>query len=183
MSEIITLYKNSQSISFLCAKDKRLAKLIDMVGSITYKPYDDPYEFLVGQIINQMLSNKVADVIFRRLETLCGGKISPGAINALTDAAIKSIGTATSKVNYIRSVTDAVINNTVNFQAFADMDDKAVMDRLTSIRGVGAWAAKMYLIFSLNRPDVHPYEDIAFLQTYKWLYKTEDVSPVAIIKR
>lgn len=57
------------------------------------------------------------------------------------------------------------------------------MKELTRLRGIGTWSAKMYLIFTLDRKDVLPYEDVAFLQTYAWLYKTDDLRPAAIIKR
>ena len=63
------------------------------------------------------------------------------------------------------------------------MTDDEVMRKLTSIRGIGNWSAKMYLIFALDRKDILPYEDTAFLQAYSWLYKTNDYSPEAVKKR
>ena len=54
---------------------------------------------------------------------------------------------------------------------------------LTKIRGIGTWTAKMYLLFVLQRSDVLPIEDVAFLQGYKWLYRTDDVSKDSVIKR
>ena len=78
MSEIITLDMNTPSVQYLCKKDKRLAKVISMVGPITYEPHDeDPYSFLVHEIIEQMLSVKAGRVIYERLETLCNGNVSP----------------------------------------------------------------------------------------------------------
>lgn len=63
------------------------------------------------------------------------------------------------------------------------MDDEAVIKRLTSIRGIGTWSAKMYLIFVLNRLDILPFEDGAFLQAYKWLYKTDDLKSSSIVAK
>ena len=54
------------------------------------------------------------------------------------------------------------------------------LNKLTALRGIGTWSSKMYLIFVLNRLNVLPYEDGAFLQAYKWLYATDDIKPVAI---
>ena len=54
---------------------------------------------------------------------------------------------------------------------------------LTSVHGIGTWTAKMYLMFVLNRQDVLPFEDVAFLQGYGWAYKTDDFSPAAVQKK
>jgi 3-methyladenine DNA glycosylase/8-oxoguanine DNA glycosylase len=67
------------------------------------------------------------------------------------------------------------------FDDLARQSDGEIMKHLTSLRGIGSWSAKMYLIFVLNRLDILPYEDGAFLQAYKWLYDTEDVKPASII--
>ena len=102
MGQIITLNDASPEIQYLCKKDKRLAKLISMIGSISYEIPDDQYEFLIHAIIEQMLSIKAGNKIFSRLVDLCGGKITSKAVSKLTDDEIKSIGTATSKVSYIK---------------------------------------------------------------------------------
>lgn len=63
------------------------------------------------------------------------------------------------------------------------LNDADVIKQLTPIKGIGQWTAKMYLIFVLNREDILPIEDVAFLQSYKWLYKTNDVSKESIQKK
>jgi DNA-3-methyladenine glycosylase II len=173
LSKTITLNSQSDSVQYLCKKDKRLAKLIEMVGSITYTVHDDPYEFLIHEIIEQMLSKKAGNKIFSRLVTLCNGKVTPHAISNLTDEEIKSIGTANSKVTFIRSVTNAVLSNELNFESLESMSDEDVFSTLTSIKGIGKWTANMYLIFVLNRPNILPTSDAAFQQTFEWLYKME----------
>lgn len=64
-----------------------------------------------------------------------------------------------------------------------NFDDLEVIKRLTSIKGIGTWTAKMYLIFVLNRQDILPYEDGAFMQVFRWLYKTENCSKQDVIKK
>lgn len=65
----------------------------------------------------------------------------------------------------------------------AQLSDIEVIKKLTKYRGIGNWTAKMYLIFVLDRQDILPYEDGAFLQAYKWLYKTDDISPKSVEKK
>ena len=64
-----------------------------------------------------------------------------------------------------------------------EMSDTEVIHEMTKIRGIGTWTAKMYLMFVLNRPDILPVEDGAFLQGYRWAYKTDDYKPASIAKK
>lgn len=183
MPNIITLDMNTPSIQYLCRKDKRLAKVISMVGPITYSPYTDGYPFLIHEIIEQMLSIKAGQKIYARLRDLCGGNISPEVIAKLSDDEIRSIGTSKSKIAYIRSITNAIVSGELMLDELPQQTDAEITAALTKIRGIGNWTAKMYLIFVLNRSDVLPYEDTAFLQSYRWIYKTDDCSPTAVKKR
>lgn len=183
MNNTKILNQNTASVLYLCRKDKRLAKVIAMVGEITYQTYTDSYAFLVQQIIGQMLSNKAADKICKRLEALCGNRITLESIQALSDEQIKSVGTSASKVSYIRCLTKAVLDKQIIFEEFPDMTDQEIVKKLTLIRGIGKWSAKMYLIFVLDRQDVLPLEDAAFLQGYQWMYKIKDMKSENIEKR
>lgn len=183
MPNIIKLDMDTPSIQYLCRKDKRLAKVISMVGPITYETYKDSYAFLIHEIIEQMLSVKAGAKIYERLEDLCGGNISVETVNRLSDEQIKSIGTSASKAKYIRGLTDAIESGYLNFAELETMNDADVMAKLTSLRGIGDWTAKMYLIFALNRQNILPYEDVAFLQAYEWMYKTNDRSRTAVEKK
>lgn len=181
MGEIITLDSNSPEIQYLCKKDKRLAKVISMIGPITYETHDeDPYKFLVHEIIEQMISIKAGSIIFSRLVNLCDGEITPSQLNKLTNEQIKSIGTASSKVSYLRSITNAALSGELDFNSLKEMNDSDVFKYLTSFKGIGKWTANMYLIFVLNRMDILPTNDAAFLQSYEWLYKTTDRSDISI---
>lgn len=182
MSKIL-LNETSASIQFLCDKDKRFAKLFSIIGPINYEPHHDPYAFLVHEIIEQMLSVKVARKIYQRLEVLCGGTINPTTISSLSNEDIRGIGTSKSKVAYIRSLTDSVVSEKLDFEEIALLSDMDAISKLTSIRGIGTWTAKMFLIFVLDRQDILPYEDKAFLQGYGWLYKTNDTSQDAVVKK
>lgn len=181
MPNVVTIDMGSPSVQHLRKKDKRLAKVISMVGSISYVPHkEDAYAFLVHEIIEQMLSVKAGRKIYSRLEELCGEEISPARISALTDEQIRSTGTSNAKVEYIRNITNAVTNGTLDFSAMRQFSDEEVIASLTKIRGIGKWTAKMYLMFVLDRQDVLPFEDGAFLQVYRWMYKTQDCSEKAV---
>lgn len=181
---LIEINWDSPSVQYLSKKDLRLKKVMSKIGPITYMLHDeDSYVFLVHEIIEQMLSVKAGGAIFSRLEQLCNGKITPEAVAALSDEEIKSIGTANSKVEYIRCLTNAVIDGEIDFCKMPSLSDAQVMKELMAIKGIGKWTAKMYLIFSLDRQDILPYEDVAFLQAFTWLYETNDRSSETVIKK
>ena len=161
MSEVITLDINSPPVQYLCKKDKCLAKVIAMIGPITYTTHEDePYAFLIHEIIEQMLSEKAGNKIFERFTELCGGNITPRIVSTLTEEQIKSTGTSINKVRYIKSLTDALLVEDISLDAFRDYHDEDIIKDLTSIKGIGQWTAKMFLIFVLNRDDILPCCDI-----------------------
>lgn len=179
-SMVFTLNHNSESVQHLIACDNLLAQVIDKIGTITYTLADDPYVFLVEHIVGQMLSNKVAGIICNRLYEICGGTISPETIAGLSNEELMSVGVSRPKAQYIRRLTEVVNNHEFDFKELQELSDEEVIDRLTTLRGIGKWTSKMYLIFLLNREDVLPFEDGAFLQAYKWLYRTDKISRTSI---
>lgn len=175
--------KTSPEVEYLCSKDKRLARVIDMIGKLTYSTHDDGYSFLVHEIIEQMLSIKAGNKIYYRLEELCNGEINPKNISLLTIEKIKSTGTSKSKAIYIQNITQEVISKKLVLEDLPLKTDAEVITELTSVKGIGIWTAKMYLIFVLNRQNVLPYEDVAFLQSYKWMHKTDKCTPTDVLKK
>ena len=172
-----------ESIVYLKKRDSRLSLVIDLIGDITCNIHLDGYSFIVEEIIGQMLSNKVADVISERLYQLCNGVISPETISTLTIDDLRGIGLSRAKSEYILCFNRAIIEGTLILDELNDLDDQDVMRRLMAVRGIGSWTSKMYLLFVLQRENVLPYEDGAFMQAYRWLYNTKKLSPEDVKKR
>lgn len=183
MNNTITLTDSSSPIQHLCKRDKRLAKIIGMIGDISYKPYDDPFKFLVHEIIEQMLSVKAGRKIYSRLEEMCNGAITPETINNFSANEIQAIGTSSAKAQYIKDLANSVVHKDLVFEILNSLPDKEIIKELTKLRGIGEWTAHMYLIFVLDRQDILPTTDVAFLQVYEWLYKTDDRSKTSVEKK
>ena len=180
---IYKLNKTTKSVRFIYSKCPHMAKVINLMGTITYEPYDKPYVFLVDTIIGQMLSNKVADIMSERIRVLYKGSITPNKTTKLTDNQIKSIRISSSKVKFIRELTNNVKNKKIDFESKSKLSDNEAIKQLTSIHGIGSWSAKMYLIFVLNRQDILSYENMAFIQGYKWCYRTSNINKKSITKK
>lgn len=160
-----------------------MARVIEMVGSLTFSPHDDAYAFLVHEVIEQMLSVKAGQKIYERLKNLCDGEITPERISLLSADDLRGIGTSRSKANCILSLTEEIQSGRITFDELTSLPDDEVIKILTRVRGIGNWTAKMYLMFVLSRPDVLPVEDVAFLQGYRWAYKTNDCRPATLYKK
>ena len=161
----------SPALRHLRRRDSKLAAVIDAIGPLDCAPPDaTPFEFLCFHIVGQMLSTKAADVIYARLRALVGNDIAPGRVRALSADELRGIGLSRRKAEYMLGLADTVLAGGIDFQALSSMPDTDVMRTLTALRGVGAWTAKMYLIFMLGREDVLPVEDGAFMQAWRWAY-------------
>ena len=159
MRNIYVLNKLCPEVQYLCKKDKRLEKLIDMVGEIEYRVQPDYFARLVYSIINQMLSNKAAHVIGCRVADFCGGTISPDSLLKLNREKLRSAGLSYAKADNILGIAKAATDGILDFSSFPNMTDEEVIRNLTHLRGIGVWSAKMFLIFTLNRMDVLPYSN------------------------
>ncbi len=179
----ITYKTDSLEIQALCKADARLALVIKHYGDLSYTPHPDPFAHTVENIIGQMLSNKAADAIATRLYKLCGGELTLASILRLDIPSLRSIGISGQKAEYIMLMAELLHDKPDFFDTLVHLPDIEVIKKLTALRGIGPWSAKMYLIFVLNRLDVLPYEDGAFLQSYKWLYETDNVKSPSIIER
>ena len=173
-------------ISYLKARDKRLAKVIEHIGVLrpsTYNSSNDSFLFLTREIVGQMISASVKKVILSRLDVLCHNKITAETIRELTIEQLRNIGLSKAKSVYILNLAQIVIREEIDFDGLAELSDDKVLETLMSIKGIGSWTAKMYLLFFLQREDVLPYEDGAFLQAYKWLYNTTVIRPESIKRK
>ncbi|MDR0354699.1 MAG: DNA-3-methyladenine glycosylase 2 family protein [Deltaproteobacteria bacterium] len=174
---------SSPEIKYLVRKDPDFKYVVDEIGELVYVLPDDPFLFMAETIIGQMLSNKVADVLSARMSLLCGGVVAPDVVSRLSVEQMRKIGLSKYKARHILGLADYASKSPDFFAALTRLSDEEVIERLTKLPGIGDWSAKMYLIFMLNRLDVLPFEDGAFLRSYIWLYNTRNVQPDAVRRR
>lgn len=143
-------------------KDKYIGPLVKKWGHCTIKPriHTDYYQGLVGEIIGQQLSGRVADVIEGRLKVKINGRLTPDKVLGLADDELRSCGMAWSKVRAIRDLSDKVKNEKLKVKILNKLSDEEVRRELIQVKGIGPWTADMFLMFSLGRPDIFPTEDL-----------------------
>lgn len=139
--------------------DPDLQPLVTQYGELELDPADDLFERTVVSIVNQQLSTEAARTIRDRL--FDAFEVTPEAMLAADRAALREVGLSTQKVQYVGNVAEWFAEENVTRDRFAPMSNAAVVDELTAITGLGAWTAKMILMFGLGREDVFPVEDLA----------------------
>ena len=163
-------------VARLRKKDARLGVVFDLLGDVEFDDYSDGYSFIVCEIVGQMISWRVAEILCDRLKTLCNGEICPRTIARFPTAELRSIGLSRPKCEYIQGFTEAVLNGELVLEELENVSDEEAMKRLTAIKGIGTWTAKMYLLCVLRRDDVFPQEDKQLVAAYKWLYNKEEAT-------
>ncbi len=163
--------------------DKVLARLIKKIGGLYYEVDTDSFAFIVNTVVGQMLSNKAASSISGRLYELCNKSITPESIGKLKTEDLRQIGLSNAKAGYILQFADHISGNPDFFKTIDSLDDSSAMKEIKKMKGLGDWSAKMYLLFVQNKMDILPHEDGAFLQSFKWLYSTDEVHKEFVIKK
>lgn len=124
------------------------------------------FESLCKTIMEQQVSLDSARAVFNRLKQHLGD-FTPQNVLAATDDAIKACGITRQKTTYIKALAEAVLSGKVNFESYkADEPDK-VRQELIKVKGIGNWTIDVYLMFSLQSPDVLPLGDIGIISAIK----------------
>jgi len=152
-------------------KDKVLKVLIDRFGPINYKPPPDRFTNLVSEIIGQQLSGKAADTIYSRFLTLFPNKkFTPKLILAQPLEKLRGIGTSWAKARSLHDLSQKVLAKTIQLDKMDSLSDEEVITHLTQVKGIGRWTAEMKLMFTLQRSDIFPLDDVgiqnAFVKHY-----------------
>jgi DNA-3-methyladenine glycosylase II len=165
-------------------KDPALAKIISKVGKFAIE-YNEPcFETLVRSIVYQQLSGKVASVIFNRLKAATGeNSITPAGIMKLRIERMRRLGLSAQKTVYIRELAKHTRKGSVVFETLADLEDAAVIEHLTRVKGIGVWTAQMFLMFALRRTDVLPLGDLGIRTAMKRAWDLPELPKPAEMER
>jgi DNA-3-methyladenine glycosylase II len=164
-----------KAISHLCVADKTLARLIRRVGPCTLKPRNRraPFRALVQAVTYQQLTGKAAETIFKRVLALYPEKKFPAPEDLLntSDERLRAAGLSRAKVAAIKDIAAKTIAGVVpDSRAIAAMTNEEIVERLTSVRGVGPWTVEMLLMFTLGRLDVLPVTDYGVRKGFALVY-------------
>ena len=147
--------------------------MIDRVGPFTLELEPTPSVFgsLAQAIVHQQLSVKAAATIYRRLGDLFPGRrhgfTAPDVLRA-SEEQLRGVGLSRAKVLALRDLAQRTLDGTLPTLAeIRRLDDDAIVDRLSAVRGIGRWSAEMFLIIHLGRADVLPVDDFGLRRGFQ----------------
>lgn len=160
------------------SREPAFGALIARVGPCRLAPERkrSPYEALVRAIGHQQLNGRAAEAILGRFIALYPGLDfpAPELVLATDPGVLRGCGFSLGKIAAIRDICERALDGTIpTRREAARLSDEALIERLTTIRGVGRWTVEMLLIFTLGRPDVLPVDDFGVRDGYRLLHGLE----------
>lgn len=161
-------YGNKEK-DYLINKDEKLAQVIHQVGHIQRSVNHDLFSCIVNSIVGQQISTKAQQTIWERMNLLLGDIHADSILSVSVDE-LQSLGMSYRKVQYIVDFADKVKNNEIDLNLLPTLSVQEIINQLSSLKGIGEWTAEMMLLFSLERPNVFSYNDLAILRGLRMVY-------------
>lgn len=149
----------SEATQALSARDPVLARLIERHRAFTLGSRGDAFQTLARAIVGQQISVKAAQSVWDRVVN-CVETMRPDAVMHASVPLLRAAGLSQRKAEYVQDLARRFHAGSIDVTHWPGMDDEAIIEQLTAVRGIGRWTAEMYLIFNLARPDVMPVADL-----------------------
>ena len=170
---------------YLSKRDKILAKLIKNYKSpseIILKTRKNIFFSLCKSIVGQQISVTAANSVFLKFKKKCKNKITPKVVSKLSFNQLRSCGLSRQKVNGIKCLAIDILEKTFNPKLIPKMSDEEAIVYLSSLRQIGRWSAEMILLFTYNRSNIWPVQDIGLLRAISKNYKKRYLPPEYFVK-
>ncbi len=175
----------TEAKKYLSRKDKVMSKLIknyESPSEIILTSRRDVFYSLCKSIIGQQISVAAANAVFLRFKKKCKNKINPKVVSKLSIIQLKSCGLSKQKVKGIKSLAKQILDKSFNSELIIDMSDEDAIIYLSKLRQIGRWSAEMILLFTYNRSNIWPVQDIGLLRAISKNYKKKYLPPISYIE-
>ena len=165
-----------KGLKHLKREDEKMGRLISEFEKPKFKKDSNYFEALVRAIVYQQLSGKAAAKIYKRFKDLFTKNKypSPSMVMERSHEELRSVGLSNQKASYIHNIANSFYAGTVP-KDIDTIGDNEVIECLTKIKGVGPWTAEMFLMFTLNRPDVFPVTDLGIQKGFQLFFQLDEL--------
>ena len=167
--------------SILSKKDKVMKKLISFYKDGALVTRNDVFFSLCKSIIGQQISVAAANSVFSKFKKSCKGKITARNVNKLSSQTLKRCGLSRQKVRGIKDLAKKIITKEFKPQLIKKMTDEEAIEYLSNLRQIGRWSAEMILLFTYNRPNIWPVQDIGLLRAISKNYNKKYLPPESYV--
>ena len=165
-----------KGLNHLKQVDEKMGVLIAEFEKPEFKKDLNYFEALVRAIVYQQLSGKAALKIYKRFNNLFPEKkhFTPIMVKKRSHEELRSTGLSNQKASYIHNIANTFNTGSVP-NDIETLGDNDIIEWLTKIKGVGPWTAEMFLMFTLNRPDVFPVTDLGIQKGFKLFFQLDEI--------
>ncbi len=167
----------------LSKKDNVMKKLISEYKDGSLITRNDVFFSLCKSIIGQQISVAAANSVFLKFKKKCKNKINARIVNKLSFRSLKSCGLSKQKVKGIKDLAKKTLNKTFRPNLIKKMTDEEAIEYLSSLRQIGRWSAEMILLFTFNRSNIWPLQDIGLLRAISNNYNKKYFPPKSFLKK
>ena len=167
----------NKAIKYLYKKDRIMRNLINRYSDANLTSRKDVFFSLCKSIIGQQISVAAANSVFLKFKKKCNNKINPKTISNLTFNQLKSCGLSRQKVLGIKSLAKQTLNKSFKPKVIKKMNDEEAINYLSNLKQIGRWSAEMILLFTYNRSNIWPIQDIGLLRAISKNYKKNYLPP------
>ena len=175
----------SKAKIYLSKKDRIMSKLIKSYQGPSEKiltTRKDIFFSLSKSIIGQQISVAAANAVFLRFKKKCNNRIHPKVVSKLTFSQLKKCGLSRQKVLGIKSLAKQILEKSFKPKLIPNMNDEEAIMYLSNLRQIGRWSAEMILLFTYNRSNIWPIQDIGLLRAISKNYKKKYLPPDKFIE-
>tara|TARA_B110001452_G_scaffold250656_1_gene239066 strand:+ start:29 stop:655 length:627 start_codon:yes stop_codon:yes gene_type:complete len=167
----------------LSKKDKVIKKLIYNYKDGSLVTRNDVFFSLCKSIIGQQISVAAANAVFFKFKKKCENRITAKVVNKLSTSSLKSCGLSRQKVKGIKELAKKIINKSFRPNLIKKMNDEEAIEYLSNLRQIGRWSAEMVLLFTFNRSNIWPLQDIGLLRAISNNYNKKYFPPESFLKK
>ena len=167
----------------LSKKDKVMRKLIHNYKDKSLVTRNDVFFSLCKSIIGQQISVKAANSVFLKFKKKCKNKITAKVVNRLPSNSLKSCGLSRQKVKGIKDLAKKTLNKSFKPNLIKKMNDEEALEYLSELRQIGRWSAEMILLFTFNRSNIWPLQDIGLLRAISNNYNKKYLPPKIFLNK
>ncbi len=173
----------SRAKRILSKKDKVMKKLISNYKDGSLMTRNDVFFSLCKSIIGQQISVAAANSVFSRFKKKCKNKINARTVNKLSFNSLKSCGLSKQKVKGIKDLAKKTLDKSFKPSLIKNMTDEEAIEYLSNLRQIGRWSAEMILLFTLNRSNIWPLQDIGLLRAVSNNYNKKYFPPKSFLDK
>ena len=167
----------------LSKKDKVMRELINNYKDKSLVTRNDVFFSLCKSIIGQQISVAAANSVFLKFKKKCNNKITARNVNKISTSSLKSCGLSRQKVKGIKDLAKRIINKSFKPSLIKKMSDEEAIEYLSELRQIGRWSAEMILLFTFNRSNIWPLQDIGLLRAISNNYNKKYFPPKSFLDK